>query len=75
MIEVYDVLALAGTGTPRAMAAGVSKAMVTTMAGLVAALSGVFFVSRLEHWAQAEARHLENNLPIEPGAGRLTCEL
>ena len=69
MIEVYDVLALAGTGTPRAMAAGVSKAMVTTMAGLVAALSGVFFVSRLERWARREADMLEAHLPIETHTG------
>ncbi len=69
MIEVYDVLALGGTGTPRAMAAGVSKAMVTTMAGLVAALSGVFFVSRLESRARSAAERLERHLPVDPGAG------
>ena len=70
MIEVYDVLALAGTGTPRAMAAGVSKAMVTTMAGLVAALSGVFFASRLESWAREEAQRLERHLPVDEDGER-----
>jgi biopolymer transport protein ExbB len=41
MIEVFDVMAISGSGNPRSMAAGVSKATVPTMAGMVAALSGV----------------------------------
>jgi biopolymer transport protein ExbB len=41
MIEVFEVMALSGSGNPRSMAAGVSKATVPTMAGMVAALSGV----------------------------------
>ena len=41
MIEVFDVMAIAGSGNPRAMAAGVSKATIPTMAGMVAALSGL----------------------------------
>ena len=38
MIEVFDVMAISGSGNPRSMAAGVSKATVPTMAGMVAAL-------------------------------------
>jgi biopolymer transport protein ExbB len=41
MIEVFDVMAIAGSGNPRSMASGVSKATIPTMAGMVAALSGV----------------------------------
>ncbi|MFT4582787.1 MAG: biopolymer transport protein ExbB [Gammaproteobacteria bacterium] len=41
MIEVFDVMAISGSGNPRSMASGVSKATVPTMAGMVAALSGV----------------------------------
>jgi biopolymer transport protein ExbB len=41
MIEVFEVMALSGSGNPRSMASGVSKATVPTMAGMVAALSGV----------------------------------
>jgi biopolymer transport protein ExbB len=41
MIEVFEVMAISGSGNPRSMAAGVSKATVPTMAGMVAALSGV----------------------------------
>jgi biopolymer transport protein ExbB len=41
MIEVFEVMAISGSGNPRSMASGVSKATVPTMAGMVAALSGV----------------------------------
>ncbi|MEM9303117.1 MAG: MotA/TolQ/ExbB proton channel family protein [Pseudomonadota bacterium] len=52
MIAVFDVMAVAGTGNARSMAAGVSKATVPTMAGMVAALSGVFAVTYLERKAK-----------------------
>jgi hypothetical protein len=51
MIEVFDVMAVTGTGNARAMASGVSKATVPTMAGMVGALSGVLFASILTSWA------------------------
>ena len=38
MIEVFDVMAYTGTGNPRAMASGVSKATLPTMTGLVLSL-------------------------------------
>jgi biopolymer transport protein ExbB len=41
MIEVFEVMAISGSGNARSMAAGVSKATIPTMAGMVAALSGV----------------------------------
>ena len=41
MVEVFEVMAISGSGSPRSMASGVSKATIPTMAGMVAALSGV----------------------------------
>ncbi len=41
MIEVFEVMANLGNGSPRAMASGISKATIPTMAGMVAALSGL----------------------------------
>ena len=41
MIEVFDVMAYTGTGNPRAMASGVSKATLPTMTGLVISISGL----------------------------------
>ena len=59
MIEVFDVMAVTGTGNARATAAGVSKATVTTMAGMVGALSGVFFASALSMWAKRQVSLFE----------------
>lgn len=62
MVGVFDVMAFAGTGNARAMAAGVSKATVPTFAGMVAALTGVFFSTHLEHRANVEAERLEDSM-------------
>lgn len=62
MVQVFDVMALSGTGNARAMAGGVSKATVPTMAGMVAALSGVYFASRLETGVSTETEKLEDLL-------------
>ena len=65
MIEVYDVLAVMGGSNARAVAAGVSKAMVTTMAGLVASLSGLICSSRLSPWVDRELSKLEQRLQLQ----------
>ncbi len=62
MVAVFDVMAFFGTGNARAMAAGVSKATIPTMAGMVAALSGVYFASNLDRKASIESEKLEDML-------------
>ena len=62
MITVFDVMTYSGGGNARAMAGGVSMATVPTMAGMVAALSGVYFGTWLEHKAQTESERLEDLL-------------
>jgi biopolymer transport protein ExbB len=62
MIAVFDVMTYSGGGNARAMAGGVSMATVPTMAGMVAALSGVYFGTWLEHKAQVETEKLEDLL-------------
>jgi len=62
MMSVFDVMTFSGTGNARAMAGGVSKATIPTMAGMVAALSGVYFGTFLEHKAGNEAETLEDLL-------------
>ena len=42
MILIFNVIMVTGMGNPRSVAAGVSTATITTMAGMVAALSGIF---------------------------------
>ncbi len=48
MIQTFDVLTVFGTGNARGMAGGISVALITTMGGLVAALSGMYFSTQLE---------------------------
>ncbi len=63
MIEVFDVMA-AGAGNTRGMAGGVSKATLPTMAGMVAALSGMLFSIQLQRFAQDEAQRVAERLEI-----------
>jgi biopolymer transport protein ExbB len=65
MIEVFDVMAIAGSGNPRAMAAGVSKATIPTMAGMVAALSGLVLSVQLERFAEQETTRVADHLTHE----------
>jgi len=63
MISVFEVMAVSGTGNPRLMASGISMATIPTMAGMVAALSGVFFSSRIETRVRVEVEKLVDSLP------------
>ncbi len=62
MIKVFEVITVFGTGNTRGMASGISEALVTTMAGLFTALSGLYFVSDLERRAEDVSRQLEQKL-------------
>jgi biopolymer transport protein ExbB len=62
MVAVFDVMAYSGVGNARAMAGGVSMATIPTMAGMVAALSGVYFLTWLDHKAQVETEKLADQL-------------
>lgn len=62
MIVVFDVMAVAGSGNARLMAAGVSKATVPTMAGMVAAISGLFPSIYLEHAATQAVGDFEDQV-------------
>jgi biopolymer transport protein ExbB len=62
MIEVFDVMAISGSGNARAMASGVSKATIPTMAGMVAALSGMIVSVQMEPYARQEGERLADRL-------------
>jgi biopolymer transport protein ExbB len=62
MIEVFDVMSISGSGNVRAMASGVSRATIPTMAGMVASLSGFIFSVQLDRRAKAEAELLAEHL-------------
>jgi len=42
MITTFDVISLFGTGNAKAMAGGISEALITTQSGLLAAIPGLF---------------------------------
>lgn len=65
MIRVFEVMAITGGGDARAMSSGVSMATIPTMAGMVAALSGVFGFTYLERLANREKQLLEDNLTLD----------
>jgi biopolymer transport protein ExbB len=63
MIEVFDVMA-AGGGNTRGMAAGVSKSTLPTMAGMVAAISGMLFHIQLERFAEDASERVADRLEV-----------
>ncbi|NNJ72560.1 MAG: MotA/TolQ/ExbB proton channel family protein [Enterobacterales bacterium] len=63
MITVFETMATHGTGNPRLMASGISMATIPTMAGMVAALSGLFISTRLEASARSKTDHLADRMP------------
>ncbi len=65
MIEVFGVLANTGGGDAKQMAGGVSKATIPTMAGMVAALSGVFVNIYLTRLASSENRLFASHLTMD----------
>jgi len=65
MIEVFDVMAITGTGSARSMASGVSKATIPTMAGMVGALSGVFASTYLQRKAKREVQLLQDTMVLD----------
>ena len=65
MIEVFNVMAVTGGGDAKSMAGGVSRATVPTMAGMVAALSGLFANTYITQTAARESLFLEDNLTTD----------
>jgi biopolymer transport protein ExbB len=62
MLGVFDIMAIEGTSNARAMAGGVAKATIPTMAGMIAALSGVFFTTYFRHKSTTETEKLEDSM-------------
>ena len=65
MIDVFTVLSITGGGDAKSMAAGVSRATIPTMAGMVAALSGVFANVYISQKATTEKKLIEEHLTMD----------
>ena len=65
MIEVFNIMAVTGGGDAKSMAGGVQQATIPTMAGMVAALSGVFANTYVTRIAERETEFLQDNLTTD----------
>lgn len=65
MIEVFQVLATTGGADAKSMAGGVKQATIPTMAGMVAAISGVFGGTIVNQIASRESQILEDRLTMD----------
>jgi biopolymer transport protein ExbB len=65
MIQVFEVMAVLGTGNAREMASGVSAATLPTLAGMVLALSGMYPIARFEHVVKQQSRALRDHMAME----------
>jgi biopolymer transport protein ExbB len=60
MIEVFDIMAITGTGNARAMASGIARATLPTMTGLFISIVGLFLLTAIKssiEKATLEVRH------------------
>ena len=65
MIKTFEVMTVFGNGNVRGMAEGISQALVTTMAGLVTALGGIYFARNLEEKIETETEFMLHNLVVD----------
>lgn len=65
MLEIFDAIAITGATNPRATAAGVSKAIITTMAGMVVAISALPVVGMLGKRIADRKGQLADVLPLD----------
>jgi biopolymer transport protein ExbB len=70
MIKVFEVITVFGVGNARGMAAGISEALITTMAGLVTALSGLYFCVNLQSLAERASERFAMRLNKDAHARR-----
>lgn len=72
MIKTFEVMTIFGTGNVRGMAEGISQALITTMAGLMTALAGMYFAgdlsTRIERETELLREHLIKRPVAEPGS-------
>lgn len=58
MITTFDIIAVYGTGNARAMAGGISEALITTQTGLLVAIPGLY----MKHFLARRAENLKQQV-------------
>lgn len=74
MIQVFDVLALSGTGNPRLMAAGIASATLPTLAGMAVSVTGLLLYSYLKSWSRRKQQQLNTHLLQDLQADRASAD-
>ncbi len=64
MVAVFDILAITAGADAKAMSAGVSRATIPTMAGMVASLSGILFTSGMDRRVNRSVQQVEDAMEI-----------
>jgi biopolymer transport protein ExbB len=64
MVAVFDIMAITAGADAKAMSAGVSRATIPTMAGMVASLSGVLIVSAMDRRVSRSVQQVEDQMEI-----------
>ena len=64
MVAVFDVMAITNGADAKAMSAGVSRATIPTMAGMVASLSGILFTSGMDRRVNRSVQWVEDEMEI-----------
>lgn len=64
MVSVFDIMAITAGADAKAMSAGVSRATIPTMAGMVASLSGVLIVSAMDRRVNRSVQQVEDQMEI-----------
>ncbi len=71
MVGVFEVIAASGNDDAQAMARGIYRATLPTMAGLVVALTGIYFVVRLTQLADRKESQLKDAMVLQTGPGAI----
>ena len=64
MVAVFDVMAITNGADAKAMSAGVSRATIPTMAGMIASLSGILFTSGMDRRVNRSVQWVEDEMEI-----------
>ena len=62
MVEIFDVIAVQGTGDARAMADGISLATLPTMTGMAVGIIGLFLLRNIETIAKRKVNRFNKGL-------------
>ncbi len=65
MLEIFDVLSMTGSNNARATAGGVSKATVSTMAGMVVAISALMVGNLVNRRLEKNQQQLQQGLHLD----------